>query len=209
MQYIYFPMTALKRGWRRSLVWDTPLSILLYLFIIKLHSPLASEFNSVELSMLVTLSLTPTIHCQTNLIYKIVKVGGFFSFIMEMMERGDNKLGSCAYRGIPTPEWIRKTGSVTLDLTKVESKTKERKRIWLELFKKSLYSVYACSVLSDSFWPHELWSARLLCPWDSPGKNIGVGCHFLLQGIFPTQGSNPRLLHWQADSLPLSHLGMP
>ena len=43
-----------------------------------------------------------------------------------------------------------------------------------------------------------------------PGKNTGVGWHFLHQGIFPTQGSNPcflHLLHWQADSLPLSHLG--
>ena len=47
----------------------------------------------------------------------------------------------------------------------------------------------------------------LLCPWDFPGKNTGAGCHLLLQGIFPTQGSNPGLLHWQADSLPLSHLG--
>ena len=37
--------------------------------------------------------------------------------------------------------------------------------------------------------------ARLLCPWNFPGKDIGVGCHFLLQGIFPTQGSNPGLLH--------------
>ena len=36
---------------------------------------------------------------------------------------------------------------------------------------------------------------RLLCPWDSPGKNAGVGCHALLQGIFPTQGSNPHLLY--------------
>ena len=36
---------------------------------------------------------------------------------------------------------------------------------------------------------------RLLCLWDSPGKNTGVGCHFLLQEIFPTQGSNPWLLH--------------
>ena len=42
---------------------------------------------------------------------------------------------------------------------------------------------------------------------DSPGKNTGVGCHVLLQGIFPTQGPNPHLLHWQVDSLPLSHLG--
>ena len=47
------------------------------------------------------------------------------------------------------------------------------------------------------------------CPWDFPGKNTGVGCHFLLQGIFPTQGLNPRLLYCQADSLPLSYLGSP
>ena len=48
---------------------------------------------------------------------------------------------------------------------------------------------------------------RLLCPWNFPGKNIGVGCHFLLQGIFLTQGLKPHLLLWQADSLPLHHLG--
>ena len=54
--------------------------------------------------------------------------------------------------------------------------------------------------------PHGLEPARLLCPWNSPGKNIGVGCHFLLQGIFPTKRSNPCLLHWQGDSLPLSRL---
>ena len=36
--------------------------------------------------------------------------------------------------------------------------------------------------------------ARLLCPWDSPGKNTGEGCHFFLQGVFLTQGWNPRLL---------------
>ena len=55
-------------------------------------------------------------------------------------------------------------------------------------------------------------AARLLCPWDSPGKNTGVGCHFFLQGIFPTQKLNPCLLHllnWQADPLPSCHLGSP
>ena len=57
--------------------------------------------------------------------------------------------------------------------------------------------------------PHGLQPARLLCPWDFPGKNTGVGCHFLLQGIFLTQGSNPHLLHWQADSVVLSHQGNP
>ena len=49
-----------------------------------------------------------------------------------------------------------------------------------------------------------LWTARLFCPWDSPGKNTGVGYHALLQGIFPTQGLYPRLLcllHWQAGFL--------
>ena len=50
---------------------------------------------------------------------------------------------------------------------------------------------------------------RFLCPWNFPGKNTVVGCHFLLQGILLTQGSNPRLLLWQADSLPLSHQGSP
>ena len=52
----------------------------------------------------------------------------------------------------------------------------------------------------------------LLCPWDSPGKNTGVGCQAILQGIFLTQGSNwslSGLLHWQADSLPLAPPGKP
>ena len=60
--------------------------------------------------------------------------------------------------------------------------------------------------------PRGLWPARLLCPWDSPGKDTGVGCHALLQGLFPTQGLNPhllRLLHWQAGSSPLAPLGSP
>ena len=48
--------------------------------------------------------------------------------------------------------------------------------------------------MSDSVWPYELWPSRLLCPWDSPGKSTRVGCHALLQEIFPTQGSNPGLL---------------
>ena len=40
--------------------------------------------------------------------------------------------------------------------------------------------VCACSVVFNSLWPHGLWLIRLLCPWDFPGKNSGVGCHFLL-----------------------------
>ena len=66
--------------------------------------------------------------------------------------------------------------------------------------------VRACLVVSDSLRPHGLQPTRLFFPWDFPNKNTGVGVHFLLQGIIPTQGLNPCLLHWQADSLPLSHL---
>ena len=68
----------------------------------------------------------------------------------------------------------------------------------------------ACSVMSNSLQPHRLLLARLLCPWDSPDKNTGAACHFLLKGIFPTQKLNLSLLwlmHYQVDSLPLSHLG--
>ena len=59
---------------------------------------------------------------------------------------------------------------------------------------------------------HGLWLTRILCPWDFPGKNTGVGCHFLFQRLFLTQGSIPCLLHLlpsQEDSLLLSHLGSP
>ena len=75
---------------------------------------------------------------------------------------------------------------------------------------KSLQSCLTlCSPMHCGLWP-----TRLLCPWDSPGKNIGVGCHFLFQGIFLTQESNPHLLlllHWQSGYLmpPLASLFSP
>ena len=47
----------------------------------------------------------------------------------------------------------------------------------------------------------------LLCSWNSLGRNTGVGCHSILQGIFPTQGSNPGLLHGRQILYPLSHQG--
>ena len=66
--------------------------------------------------------------------------------------------------------------------------------------------------MSESLWPIELEPTRLLCPRDSPGRNTGVCYHFLFQGIFPTQGSNPCplcLLHWQAGSPTLVPPGKP
>ena len=49
--------------------------------------------------------------------------------------------------------------------------------------------VHECSVISDSLRSHGLYPAKLLCPWNFLRKDTGVGCHFLFQGIFPTQGS--------------------
>ena len=60
------------------------------------------------------------------------------------------------------------------------------------------------SGMSDSLWPHELCS-----PWNSPGQNTGVGSLSLLQGIFPTQGSNPGLLHCRQIFYQLNHKGSP
>ena len=60
------------------------------------------------------------------------------------------------------------------------------------------------SVMSDSLWTHGLYS-----PWNSLGQNTGVGSFSLLQGIFPTQGSNPGLLHCRRILYQLSHKGSP
>ena len=64
-------------------------------------------------------------------------------------------------------------------------------------------SLFTRPILCD---PMDYSPTRLLCAWDSPGKNAGVGCHALLQGILLIQGLNLYLLHllpWKAGSLPL------
>ena len=68
---------------------------------------------------------------------------------------------------------------------------------------------YVASVMSDSVQPQRWQPTRLLCPWNSPGKNTGMSCHFLLQRIFLTQGSNPGLLHCKQIPYHLSHQGSP
>ena len=70
-------------------------------------------------------------------------------------------------------------------------------------------SLQSCLTLGD---PMDFSPARILCPWDSPGKTTGLGCHALLQGIFPTQRLNPcllSLLHWQTGSSALAAPGKP
>ena len=63
------------------------------------------------------------------------------------------------------------------------------------------------SAVSDSLWPLGLQLTRLLCPWNSPRKNPGVGCQALLPGIFQTQGSNLGLPHCRQILCLLSHQG--
>ena len=103
----------------------------------------------------------------------------------------------------------------------------------LQVREKLIFQVGDENLSHRSYWctlsPHDQWLCvfaqlrltlcysravvhRLLCPWNFPGRNTGTGCHFFLQGIFQTQGSNPHLLHlphWEADSLPLHCLGSP
>ena len=63
-----------------------------------------------------------------------------------------------------------------------------------------MHACLVATVVSDSLRPNGPQPSKLLCPWDFPGTNTGVGCHALLQEIFPTQGSNLCLLHWSGDS---------
>ena len=83
----------------------------------------------------------------------------------------------------------------------------QAREMWLQLVNESV----SCSVVSDSLQPHGATGelTRLLCPWDSPGKNSAVGNHSQLQGIFLTQGSNPGLLHCRHILYHLSYQGSP
>ena len=83
---------------------------------------------------------------------------------------------------------------------------KNEKVTFIEYSEGCAKSLQLCLTLCD---PVDYILARLLCPWDFPGKKTGMGCHFPLQGIFPTPGSNLHpfcILHWEAGSLPLQNL---
>ena len=70
------------------------------------------------------------------------------------------------------------------------------------VFYKCSEVTQSCLTLCD---PLDGSPTRFLHPWDFSGKNTGVGCHLLLQGIFPTQGLNPGLLHCRQTPYPLSY----
>ena len=82
------------------------------------------------------------------------------------------------------------------------------------MHRDNLLNINSCilldaSALSNSLWPLGLQHTRFLCPWDSSGKNTGMGCHALLQGIFPTQRLNPGVLNSRQTLYHLNHpMGM-
>ena len=78
---------------------------------------------------------------------------------------------------------------------------------WCESWTRKIAESESGSVVSDSMWPCGLWPTRLFHPWDFPRKSTGVSCHFLLQWIFPTQGSNLGLPHCRQTLYRLSHQG--
>ena len=81
----------------------------------------------------------------------------------------------------------------------------------LETYSMPLSSSAVCSAVLNHVWL--FWNpTRLFCPWNFLVKNTEMGCYFLLQGIFLTQGSNLcllSLLHWQVNPVPVHHLGSP
>ena len=88
-------------------------------------------------------------------------------------------------------------------------KALENKNLKCHCWNNSVSAVFSWSrsVASDCLWPHG--PTRLLHPLDFPGKNTGMGCHFLLQEIFPTQGLKLGLPHYGQTLYHLSHQGNP
>ena len=84
---------------------------------------------------------------------------------------------------------------ISLQLIKINGKKKVRLTFFV-----------SCSVVSNSLQSYGLEPPRPLCPWNSPGKNTGVGSHFFLQGIFLAQRSNPGVLHYRQILYHLSHI---
>ena len=101
--------------------------------------------------------------------------------------------------------WLQSPSAVILEPPKIKSDTVSTVSPFVS--HEVMGPDASSSVVSNSLQPHGLYPVRLLCPWDSPGKNTEVSCHLLLQGIFPTQGSKPGLLHWRQILYCLSHQG--
>ena len=135
-------------------------------------------------------------------------------FFQRRKANGHSYIKMCTRAQIIREMKIKTTIRYTLYLLgSLFSKIQEIKKCWQGVEKSTLLvlggkSLQSCPTLK----PYGLQPTRPLFLWDSPGKNTGVGCHALLQGIFLTQELNPcllSLLHWQAGSLPLAPPGIP
>ena len=103
-------------------------------------------------------------------------------------------------------EWVAisfsRRSSWSRDRTRVSCLVGRHFTVWATIVYSPKSESESHSVVSDSLWPHGLYS-----PWNSLGQNTGVGSLSLLQGIFPTQGSNPGLPHCRWILYQLSHKG--
>jgi len=131
-----------------------------------------------------------------------------FSCVLEVTDQGLYPLVSSVQRLYPqfltslfTLFYVKKVRRPVFNNSSLHvSSTNLVQILFLVFYEKSESESH--SVVSDSLQPHGLYS-----PWNSPGQNTGVGSHSLLQGIFPTQGSNPGLLHCRQSLYCLSHQG--
>ena len=94
----------------------------------------------------------------------------------------------------PAPEWCPLFTVDSQVCSRRAGMQAHRDIKWINWKLIIIFHVRARSVVSDSWRPHGLWPARPLCPWNLPGKKTRMRCHFLLQGLFPTQGLNLCLL---------------
>ena len=96
-------------------------------------------------------------------------------------------------------------------MMEIKTKISKRELLKLKSFCTAKVKVKVKSLSLARFFtaPWTVACTKVLRPWDFPGKSTGVGCHFLLQGLFPTQGLNPHLLHCRQILYHLSHQGSP
>ena len=130
-------------------------------------------------------------------------MGESFSYVMAQDPRGLEQGGDLVFQGVKEVHYDRMEALLGWNPRKSGLTTHSQGQGAL------ISDKWSCSVMSDSLRFHELKPTSFLCPWNFPGKSTGAGCHFLLQGIFPTQGSNPGLPHCRQTLYHLSHKGSP
>ena len=111
-------------------------------------------------------------------------------------------MGCCLWGCTESDTMKRLSSSSSSSLSLTDEKKSHQIKSLVQVLTAKGSESESCSVVSDSLRPRGLYS-----PWNSPGQNTGVGTVSLLQGIFPTQGLNSRLLHFQEILYQLSYQG--